>query len=57
VYLKNSRSGPGIGVVEKTLMCLRVIETIRARFPEALQSATAAPLTAIPVDTAAGTAG
>jgi len=57
VYLKNSRSGPGIGVEEKTLQCFRVIEAIRRRSPEARQSAAGAQGLAIPVETRAAVMG
>jgi hypothetical protein len=49
VYLKNARSGPGIGVEERTLQCFTVIETIRRRLPEARQSEPGAEGLAIPV--------
>lgn len=57
VYLKNSRSGPGIGVEEKTLQCFRVIETVRSRFPEARQSEAGGAGLAIPVETRAAVIG
>ena len=34
VYLKNARSGPGIGVDERTLQGFRVVETLRQQFPD-----------------------
>ena len=53
VYLKNARSGPGIGVDERTLQGFRVVETLRQLFPEARQSAPGAEGLAVPTDTRA----
>jgi hypothetical protein len=48
VYLKNARSGPGIGVEERTRQCFAVVEAIRRRLPEARQSEPGAEGLAIP---------
>lgn len=50
VYLKNARSGPNIGVEERTYQCFRVIETIRERLPEARQSDPGADGLAVPAE-------
>jgi hypothetical protein len=54
VYLKNSRSGPNIGVEERTLQCFRVIENLRRQCPEYLQSAPGAEGLAIPAESRLG---
>jgi hypothetical protein len=48
VYLKNARSGHGIGVEERTLQGFRAIDAIRRRLPEARQSKRGAEGLAIP---------
>jgi len=50
VYLKNSKSGPGVGVEERTLQCFRVIENMRRLYPEYQQSAKGAEGLAVPAD-------
>lgn len=50
VYLKNAKSGPGLRVEDRAMQAFRVIDTIRTRFPEAIQSQPGGKGLAIPVD-------
>lgn len=48
VYLKNARSGPGVGVQERTLQGFRAIDSLRRHLPEARQSTPGAAGLALP---------